>query len=175
MYLGSQLSISDHDGSFDVSRLWNWYSSANKTEELRHLILVAAGTGFTPMPKLLQYFAARNTNAPNWASKSDRTATILIFNKTSKDIIWKELSKELCLIVYVIQNNLQSFIESKNYITCIFTKCSKLDNLKRNFDGGLNQDLKIDVRYILSDQKLTDNKRESTSHDTGVRNYPILY
>ena len=45
----------------------------------------------------------------------------------------------------------------------------------RDFDGGLNQDLKIDVRYILSDEKLTDNKRESTSHDTGVRNYPILY
>ena len=45
----------------------------------------------------------------------------------------------------------------------------------RNFDGGLNQDLKIDVRYILSDERLTENKRESTSHDTGVRNYPTLY
>ena len=38
----------------------------------------------------------------------------------------------------------------------------------RTVDGGINQDLKIDVKYILSDEKLTDNRPESTSHDTGV-------
>ncbi len=43
-----------------------------------------------------------------------------------------------------------------------------------NIDGGLYQDLKVDVKYILSDEKFTDNIRDSTSDGKGMRNYPTL-
>ena len=79
-----------HEGTFNLGRL---SSRLEETLPLQHLILVAAGTGFTPMAKILQYFMAvaqRSAEKDNQKS-SPSFATFLNFNKTSNDIIWKEL------------------------------------------------------------------------------------
>ena len=82
-----------HEGHFNVAVFNNGRQKSMKNNILRHLVLVAAGTGFTPMPKLLQHFVAFINNT---ASKQNRkipsSATMLFFNKTLKDIIWEELS-----------------------------------------------------------------------------------
>ena len=77
-----------HEGTFDLGHL-----SGRLTLPLQHLILVAAGTGFTPMAKVLQYFVAvAQKPAEKHNQKSSSSfATLLNFNKTSNDIIWKEL------------------------------------------------------------------------------------
>ena len=79
-----------HEGTFNLGRL---SSRLEETLPLQHLILVAAGTGFTPMAKILQYFVAvaqKSVEKDNQKS-SPSFATFLNFNKTSSDIIWKEL------------------------------------------------------------------------------------
>ena len=43
--IGNSISISDYEGTFDETRLTKY----------SHLIMLAAGTGFTPMVRLLQY------------------------------------------------------------------------------------------------------------------------
>ena len=51
-----------YEGHFDVGRLANRDSKMQPGNPLRHLVLISAGTGFTPMPKLLQYFVAHAIN-----------------------------------------------------------------------------------------------------------------
>lgn len=68
--LGESLKISDPEGKFDVSRL----------SSIQQLILLAAGTGFTPMAKVIT--ATRGL--------SGKSVTLLFFNKTEKDIIWRD-------------------------------------------------------------------------------------
>ena len=77
-----------HEGTFDLGRL---SSRLEETLPLQHLILVAAGTGFTPMAKVLQYFVAQKSAEKQNRKSSSSFATFLNFNKTSNDIIWKEL------------------------------------------------------------------------------------
>ena len=85
-----------YEGHFNIGRLGNLGSDDKTDSSLTHLILVAAGTGFTPMPKLLQYFVAyRNENATKRKIVQPSSVTLLCFNKTTKDIIWKELSNNI--------------------------------------------------------------------------------
>jgi hypothetical protein len=82
-----------YEGHFNVGHLANGGSDDKTDNPLTHLILVSAGTGFTPMPKLLQYFVAYvNETVTKRNIKLPSSATLLCFNKTTKDIIWKELS-----------------------------------------------------------------------------------
>ncbi|XP_054269559.1 cytochrome b5 reductase 4-like [Macrosteles quadrilineatus] len=68
--LGARVSLSIPQGSFSLTPL------RGKTD----LVLVAAGTGITPMVSLI-----------TWALRSTRLKVCLIFfNKTEKDIIWRE-------------------------------------------------------------------------------------
>jgi len=73
--LGSSILVSDTQGTFDCNLLKN----------IRHLLLVYAGTGFTPMVKVIKEYL---NNAER--VKDQFTLTLITFNKTSKDIIWKE-------------------------------------------------------------------------------------
>ena len=76
-------------------------NNLNESNLLRHLVLVAAGTGFTPMPKLLQYFVAFiNEKAFNQNKDIPCSVTFLCFNKTLNDIIWKELSIKFNRLLY---------------------------------------------------------------------------
>ena len=72
---GCTILLSDTLGGFDRNRL----------KSVRHLVLAFAGTGFTPMVKVLREFCNLVEDA-----ESKNTLTILCFNKTVKDIIWKE-------------------------------------------------------------------------------------
>ena len=94
--LGSTILLSDTKGNFDCSIL--------KTE-IRHLLVVYAGTGLTPMVKVIMEFI----NAAE-ASKSNNkyTLSLLCFNKAVKDIIWKEqldyLENSACILKNVTVN-----------------------------------------------------------------------
>ncbi|XP_064618055.1 cytochrome b5 reductase 4-like isoform X2 [Liolophura sinensis] len=78
---GDTLEVSDYDGNFLVSRLTN----------CSHLVMLAAGTGFTPMVRLIQEALVNDRNA-------NRCLKLMFFNKKTEDILWKDqldvLSKE---------------------------------------------------------------------------------
>ncbi|KAB0364265.1 hypothetical protein FD754_008421, partial [Muntiacus muntjak] len=65
------------EGNFIISQL----------QELEDLFLLAAGTGFTPMVKVLNYAL---TNIP-----SLRKVKLMFFNKTEDDIIWRSQLEKL--------------------------------------------------------------------------------
>lgn len=75
LQIGDQLPVSNFDGNFDNSRL----------AECDHLVMYAAGTGFTPMVGLLVHWAHLQDSCP-----SSRQAFLMFFNKTEADILWKE-------------------------------------------------------------------------------------
>ncbi|XP_016062814.1 PREDICTED: cytochrome b5 reductase 4 isoform X2 [Miniopterus natalensis] len=74
---GDFVSVSSPEGNFKISQL----------QELEDLFLLAAGTGFTPMVKILNYAL---TNIP-----SLRKAKLMFFNKTEDDIIWRSQLEKL--------------------------------------------------------------------------------
>uniref|UniRef100_A0ABI7X7G1 Cytochrome b5 reductase 4 n=1 Tax=Felis catus TaxID=9685 RepID=A0ABI7X7G1_FELCA len=74
---GDFVSVSNPEGSFKISQF----------QELEDLFLLAAGTGFTPMVKILNYAL---TNIP-----SLRKVKLMFFNKTEDDIIWRSQLEKL--------------------------------------------------------------------------------
>ncbi|KAL8609950.1 hypothetical protein ACOMHN_046870 [Nucella lapillus] len=72
--VGDQVCMSDNDGSFDVSRLAG----------VTHLVMLAAGTGFTPMVRLIYHTVM---DAP---SDSTVHVHLLFYNKKACDIMWRE-------------------------------------------------------------------------------------
>lgn len=77
LQIGDFVSVSSPEGNFKISQL----------QELEDLFLLAAGTGFTPMVKILNYAL---TNVP-----SLRKVKLMFFNKTEDDIIWKSQLEKL--------------------------------------------------------------------------------
>uniref|UniRef100_A0A2R5LCN6 Cytochrome b5 reductase 4 n=1 Tax=Ornithodoros turicata TaxID=34597 RepID=A0A2R5LCN6_9ACAR len=69
--IGETVEMKDAEGDFDASVL----------SRIRNLVLLAAGTGFTPMVRLLHWalFVSKDVNVK-----------LMAFNKTVKDIIWKD-------------------------------------------------------------------------------------
>nr|XP_050027176.1 cytochrome b5 reductase 4-like isoform X1 [Dermacentor andersoni]XP_054922407.1 cytochrome b5 reductase 4-like isoform X1 [Dermacentor andersoni]XP_054922408.1 cytochrome b5 reductase 4-like isoform X1 [Dermacentor andersoni] len=69
--IGDKVDMKDTEGDFELSTL----------ERCQNLILLAAGTGFTPMVRLLHWglFVSKQINIK-----------LMTFNKTVRDIIWKE-------------------------------------------------------------------------------------
>nr|XP_020142662.1 cytochrome b5 reductase 4 isoform X1 [Microcebus murinus] len=74
---GNFVSVSNPEGNFKISIL----------QELEDLFLLAAGTGFTPMVKILNYAL---TSIP-----SLRKVKLMFFNKTEDDIIWRSQLEKL--------------------------------------------------------------------------------
>ena len=62
----------------------------SKFQENENFYLLAAGTGITPMCKLIQAIEKLS----HTDSKTSRAVLLLDFNKTEKDIIWNDLLKE---------------------------------------------------------------------------------
>ncbi|XP_019508060.1 PREDICTED: cytochrome b5 reductase 4 isoform X1 [Hipposideros armiger] len=75
--IGDFVSVSSPEGNFKISQF----------QELEDLFLLAAGTGFTPMVKILNYAL---TNIP-----SLRKVKLMFFNKTEDDIIWRSQLENL--------------------------------------------------------------------------------
>lgn len=74
---GSKVEISNYTGKFDVDRVCS---------KFKELFLICAGSGFTPMIRLLVH-----------ALEIERISkvTIMFFNKTSKDILWRNQLDDL--------------------------------------------------------------------------------
>eukprot|EP00070_Physeter_catodon_P025239 XP_023988757.1 cytochrome b5 reductase 4 isoform X1 [Physeter catodon] len=77
LQIGDYVSVSNPEGNFKISQF----------QELEDLFLLAAGTGFTPMVKVLSYAL---TNIP-----SLRKVKLMFFNKTEDDIIWRSQLEKL--------------------------------------------------------------------------------
>ncbi|XP_010153003.1 PREDICTED: cytochrome b5 reductase 4, partial [Eurypyga helias] len=79
LQIGDYISVSNPEGNFKKSQV--------QTSE--ELFLLAAGTGFTPMVKLLNFALA--------AVSCLRTAKLIFFNKTEDDILWRNQLEQLAL------------------------------------------------------------------------------
>uniref|UniRef100_A0A8D1MJA7 Cytochrome b5 reductase 4 n=1 Tax=Sus scrofa TaxID=9823 RepID=A0A8D1MJA7_PIG len=79
LQIGDYVSVSNPEGSFKISQF----------QEMEDLFLLAAGTGFTPMVKVLHYAL---TGIP-----SLRKVKLMFFNKTEDDIIWRSQLEKLAL------------------------------------------------------------------------------
>ena len=77
LQIGDYVSVSNPEGNFKISQF----------QELEDLFLLAAGTGFTPMVKVLSYAL---TNIP-----SLRKVKLMFFNKTEDHIIWRSQLEKL--------------------------------------------------------------------------------
>ncbi|XP_050828283.1 cytochrome b5 reductase 4 isoform X1 [Serinus canaria] len=79
LQIGDFISVSNPEGSFKKSQV--------QTSE--DLLLLAGGTGFTPMVKLLN-FALTEVSCL-------RTVKLIFFNKTENDILWRNQLEQLAL------------------------------------------------------------------------------
>ncbi|NWY97894.1 NB5R4 reductase, partial [Loxia curvirostra] len=79
LQIGDYISVSNPEGSFKKSQV--------QTSE--DLLLLAGGTGFTPMVKLLN-FALTEVSCL-------RTVKLIFFNKTENDILWRNQLEQLAL------------------------------------------------------------------------------
>jgi cytochrome-b5 reductase len=71
---GEKIEMSTSDGTFDSSRL----------DLCQTLILIAAGTGLTPMMRILDSIFHHDINPTN------RTIVLLFFNQTQDDILCRQ-------------------------------------------------------------------------------------
>ena len=78
--IGAYLKISNHLGNFKMNRI----------NEIQNIYLLAAGTGITPMCKLIQSIYRLSKK-----DKKSRHVLLLNFNKTQDDIIWRHHFKAL--------------------------------------------------------------------------------
>ncbi|XP_010118606.1 PREDICTED: cytochrome b5 reductase 4, partial [Chlamydotis macqueenii] len=79
LQIGDYISVSNPEGNFKKSQV--------QTSE--ELFLLAAGTGFTPMVKLLNFALAEVSCL--------RTVKLIFFNKTEDDILWRNQLEQLAL------------------------------------------------------------------------------
>lgn len=74
--VGEEVLVGNPVGSFSLKNI----------SEVSHIILIAAGSGFTPMIRIMDWALARRSKVME--------VKLIFFNKTEKDIIWKsELEK----------------------------------------------------------------------------------
>ncbi|XP_026549342.1 cytochrome b5 reductase 4, partial [Notechis scutatus] len=79
LQIGDYISLSNSEGIFRKPQL----------EDVEDLLLLAAGTGFTPMVKLLNYALSNSATL--------RAVKMMFFNKTEDDILWKSQLEQLAL------------------------------------------------------------------------------
>ncbi|CAF2509728.1 unnamed protein product [Rotaria sp. Silwood2] len=88
--ISDTIDMSSYEGTFDIQRI----------DMCQTLILIAAGTGFTPMIRIINYVIKQTNNGKHI------NVFLLFFNKTEKDILCREeletISKQYKLIVHYI-------------------------------------------------------------------------
>ncbi|KAH0622115.1 hypothetical protein JD844_024129 [Phrynosoma platyrhinos] len=120
LQIGEYISLSNPDGNFTVSQV----------EEVEELFLLAGGTGFTPMVKLLNYALT--------SSNILRVAKLMFFNKTEDDILWRSQLEQLAHndarfhIQFVLSEPKEGWTGKKGKISSSFlsefVKRSKVDS-----------------------------------------------
>ncbi len=74
MFVGDTIEMSSFEGTFDITRI----------DMCQTLILIAAGTGLTPMIRIINY-VIKQINSKNYIN-----VYLLFFNKTQNDILCRE-------------------------------------------------------------------------------------
>ncbi|XP_077145910.1 cytochrome b5 reductase 4 isoform X1 [Ranitomeya variabilis] len=103
--LGDHVSVSGPEGCFRMTQI----------EGMEDIFLVAAGTGLTPMVRLLKNVLSN--------SSSLRKVKLIFFNKTEADILWREQLETLCLAdcrfeaQYILSEPTQSWVGHKGQIS----------------------------------------------------------
>ncbi|KAF8790342.1 cytochrome b5 reductase 4-like [Argiope bruennichi] len=121
--LGESLWISNYAGNFSETLLLNCDSA----------IMLAAGTGITPMVRLINWILT--------AKDKKRSVLLLFFNKTEEDIIWKK-ELQICSEKY-----------SKFQVVHILSEPSEIWT---GFSGKINDDL----MYQLLTMKMPELKQQ---------------
>ncbi|KFW94489.1 Cytochrome b5 reductase 4, partial [Phalacrocorax carbo] len=120
LQIGDYISVSSPEGNFKKSQV--------QTSE--DLFLLAAGTGFTPMVKLLN-FALTEVSCL-------RTVKLIFFNKTEDDILWRSQLEQLALkderfeVQFVLSQPTKDWVGKHGKISssllCEFVKRSRKDS-----------------------------------------------
>ncbi|XP_073445751.1 cytochrome b5 reductase 4 isoform X1 [Dendrobates tinctorius] len=103
--MGDLVSVSGPEGCFRMTQI----------EGMEDIFLVAAGTGLTPMVRLLKNVLS--------SSSSLRKVKLIFFNKTEADILWREQLETLCLsdgrfeAQYILSEPTQSWDGHKGQIS----------------------------------------------------------
>ena len=176
LQLGSTILLSDTKGTFDCSIL--------KTE-IRHLLVVYAGTGMTPMVKVIMEFI----NAAQGSKSNDKyTLSLLCFNKTVKDIIWKEeldyLEKSACILknlsvnIQHVLSQEQEAPDTSNYrfgrISLGLLKSVLSENLQKSNDSKvMNNEMRLccicgPIPFIREAKIIFENDLKYTSKELHV-------
>ncbi|CAD5123541.1 DgyrCDS11881 [Dimorphilus gyrociliatus] len=74
--VGESIIAGNYEGSFDLEKL----------KRAENLVMIAAGTGFTPMTSLIHYCLQ---------NQDDKKVKLMFFNKTEEDILW---ARDLCVL-----------------------------------------------------------------------------
>ncbi|XP_039974623.1 cytochrome b5 reductase 4 [Xiphias gladius] len=104
LHTGDHISISGPEGTFNVRPL----------RDVTHLYLLAAGTGFTPMARLIQ-LALEDLD-------TIRKTRLLFFNRREEDILWRYQLDELAAnndrfqVEYVLSEPCESWIGKKGRV-----------------------------------------------------------
>lgn len=105
LQIGDFVSVSNPEGNFKMTQF----------QELEDLFLLAAGTGFSPMVKILNY-ALTNVS-------SLRKVKLMFFNKTEDDIIWRSQLEKLAFkdkrfdVEFILSQPTSEWNGKKGYIS----------------------------------------------------------
>lgn len=104
LHIGDRISVSGPEGTFSLRPL----------RDVTHLYLLAAGTGFTPMARLIQ-LALQDLD-------TIRKTKLLFFNRREEDILWRSELDELAAnnerfqVAYVLSEPCESWTERKGRV-----------------------------------------------------------
>ncbi|XP_038568248.1 cytochrome b5 reductase 4 isoform X1 [Micropterus salmoides] len=104
LHIGDRISVSGPEGTFSLRPL----------RDVTHLYLLAAGTGFTPMARLIQ-LALQDLD-------TNRKTKLLFFNRREEDILWRCELDELAAnnerfqVAYVLSEPCESWTERKGRV-----------------------------------------------------------
>lgn len=104
LHIGDRISVSGPEGTFSLRPL----------RDVTHLYLLAAGTGFTPMARLIQ-LALQDLD-------TNRKTKLLFFNRREEDILWRSELDELAAnnerfqVAYVLSEPCESWTERKGRV-----------------------------------------------------------
>ncbi|NXL94925.1 NB5R4 reductase, partial [Alectura lathami] len=114
LQIGDCISVSSPEGNFKKSQV--------QTSE--DLFLLAAGTGFTPMVKLLNFALAEVSCL--------RTVKLIFFNKTEDDILWRNQLEQLALkderfeVQFVLSEPAEDWVGKQGKISpSLLSECMK--------------------------------------------------
>ncbi|XP_021246729.1 cytochrome b5 reductase 4 isoform X2 [Numida meleagris] len=114
LQIGDDISVSNPEGNFKTSQV----------QALEDLFLLAAGTGFTPMVKLMNFALTRVDCL--------RTVKLIFFNKKEDDILWRNQLEQLALrderfeVQFILSEPAEDWVGKRGKISSsLLSECMK--------------------------------------------------